>query len=362
VASLEALGEAPGRRRCEGPLGPAAGPVCVTGASGFIALHLVGQLLEKGYTVVGTVRSLENEAKLVPLRELQAKYGEERLRLVGGVDCMKAETFEPAVSNCTGVFHTASPFHFKSQDPLKDLVPPALEGTVGCMEACQKAGCVRRVIVTSSFASIFSPGKKPWDHTYTSKDWNQVSCPDQSGAFPEPVAPHGYRYSKIVAEKAAWDFAAREDCAFDVACINPPMVIGFNFNKPASADDLNTSSATLLKILLGQQAPNPNSIGWVDAADVAAAHIAAYEHPEAGGRRFLCAADEVPLWTEVAQWLKEMYPNCPVITDAPAAGAGVRLGLDTSGLKGLSGFSFRPLRDSLRSQCDSLISQGWAKL
>lgn len=362
AASLEVLGDAPGVQRCDEPLGAATGTVCVTGASGFIALHLLAQLLEKGYSVVGTVRSLANEVKLTPLRDLQRLYGEDRLRLVGGVYCEKPESFASAVAGCVGVFHTASPFHLSSKDPMVDLVSAALQGTLGCLEACQQAGCVRRVLVTSSFAAINNPGKYPWDYTYTSKDWNTVSCPSQEGVFPEPEAVHGYRYSKIVAEKAAWNFAAREGCPFDVVCINPPMVIGHNYNKPTSVEELNTSSAMLLKILMGKQAPNPHSMGWVDAADVARAHIAAYEHPEAGGRRFLCAADEVPLWTEIAVWLKEIYPSHPVITEPPAGGGGLRMSLDTSALKALSGFSFKPLRVSLMDQCDSLIKQEWGKL
>lgn len=362
VASLGALGDTPGKRRCNEKLTAATGPVCVTGASGFIALHLVQQLLEKGYTVVATVRSLSNGTKLQPLRHMQQKFGESKLRIVGGVDCNVAETFDAAVAGCVGVFHTASPFNFDSQDPMKDLVPPAFQGTVGCLTACQNAGNVRRVIVTSSLASIFNPGKYPADYAYTSKDWNTVSCPDKDGKFPEPVPAQGYRYSKIVAEKAAWDFAAKEDCPFDVACVNPPMVIGHNYNKPTSVDDLNTSSALLLKILTGKQATQPNSVGWVDVADVARAHIAAYEHPEAGGRRFLLAADEIPLWTDIAKYLKELYPTYPVNTTPPADGVGLRMGLDTSGMKALGGFKFTPLRDSLKAQCDSLIGQAWAKL
>jgi len=363
AASLQALGEAPGRQRCTEALSPAAGPVCVTGASGFIALHLVEQLLDRGYTVVGTVRSLSSGAKLAPLRALQQRFGEQRLRIAGGVDCVKPETFADAVAGCVGVFHTASPFHFKATDPLKELVEPALQGTLGCLEACRKAGCVKRVVVTSSFACIFNPGKYPWDYAYSSRDWNTASFPDKDGAFPEPGAPaHGYRYSKIVAEKAAWDFQAKDGCPFDVVCINPPMVIGTNYNRPASVDDLNTSSQQVLKILTGKQAPNPNSIGWVDAADVAKAHVYGYEHPEAGGRRFLCATDEVPLWTEVAQMLKQLYPSYPVITEPPASGAGVRMTLDASGLKGLSGFQFKPLRETMHAQCDSLIGQELANL
>jgi len=360
-ATLEAMGNAPGKQRCRDALTPGAGPVCVTGASGFIALHLVKQLLEKGYTVVATVRSTRDARKMQPLMDLQIKFGSDKLRIVGGVDCMKRDTFVPAVDGCVGVFHTASPFHFNSQDPLNDLVLPAEQGTLGCLEACLKVGTVKRVIITSSFAAMFNPGGYPWEYTYSSKDWNKMSQPDDQGKFPEPVPAHGYRYSKIVAEKAAWDFAASPDCPFDVAAVNPPMVVGHNHNRPQSADDLNTSSAQVMSILMGQKAAMPNSIGWVDAADVARAHITTYEKPEAGGRRFLCAADEVPTWTEIAKLLKELCPGAPVNTSAPASGEGVRMTMDTSDLKNL-GFIFTPLRDTLKAQCDSLLTQGFAKL
>jgi len=360
--ALSELGDSPGEQRCKTALSPKDGPVCVTGASGFIALHLVEQLLEKGYTVVGTVRSASNETKMAPLRSLQGKYGEDKLKIVEGVDCLKADSFGPAVTGCAGVFHTASPFNFSSTDPMKDLVEPAVQGTTACLTACKDAGGIQRVIVTSSFASIVCSPKYPWDYNYTSKDWNTVSQPDKDGNFPAPAPQNGYRYSKVAAEKAAWDFLADNECSFDVACICPPMVIGANYNKPKTVDDLNTSSGMTLKILMGKAPPNPNSMGWVDAADVARAHIATYEHPEAGGRRFLCAADEVPLWTELATMVKELFPAYPVNTTVPESGAGLRLGLDTSGLKGLSGFQFTPLRETLKKQCDSLIEAGFAKL
>ena len=54
IASLKAMGSAPGKSKDLAGK-PEDGPVCVTGATGFIALHLVEQLLTKGYTVVGTV-------------------------------------------------------------------------------------------------------------------------------------------------------------------------------------------------------------------------------------------------------------------------------------------------------------------
>merc|ERR1712194_862127 len=103
-------------------------------------------------------------------------------------------------------------------------------------------------------------------------------------------------------------------------------------------------------------------MAFADVEDVARAHIAAYEHPEAGGRRFLCAADEVPLWTEVATMVKEICPDYPVTATPPESGVGVKMAVDTSGLKGLSGFAFTPLRETLKKQCDSLMSLRFAKL
>ena len=48
----------------------AAPTVVVTGATGFVASELVKQLLEKGYTVRGTVRSLQSESKVEHLGRL----------------------------------------------------------------------------------------------------------------------------------------------------------------------------------------------------------------------------------------------------------------------------------------------------
>lgn len=358
--SLEALGERPVKRcRYEAALQPSDGKVCVTGASGFLALHVVRELLARGYTVVGTVRSTSNEAKMKPLRAFQEEFGSEKLHIVGGVDCLKAETFDAAVSGCVGVFHTASPFTFSCDDPMTELVEPAKQGTRACLEACQKAGCVKKVIVTSSFAAIFNPGAYPNDYTYSSKDWNKVSRPDAEGNFPNPPKPHGYRYSKIVAEKLAWEFASQESCPFDLACVNPPLIIGHNFNVTAGEADLNESSAAVLKYMTGKTAPGPNSMGFVDVHDVAMAHILVYEKPEASGRRFLCAG-AVPTWIEMANKLKELYPACPVNTDMPEGGEGLRLTLDCSDLKEL-GLEFRTLPTMLKAQGDSLVSQGLVK-
>ena len=67
--------------------------VLVTGASGFLAMHVVKQLVDSGeYIVRGTVRSLANETKVKPLKELSSENDKYPLELVDA-DLTKKETW-----------------------------------------------------------------------------------------------------------------------------------------------------------------------------------------------------------------------------------------------------------------------------
>jgi dihydroflavonol-4-reductase len=121
-------------------------PVLVTGASGFIASHLVSQLLERGYRVRGSVRSLAKQKDIAHLRALP---GAERLELFEA-DLLKDAAFDEAARGCSYVMHTASPYALEAKDPQKDLVEPAVKGTRNVLASCKKAGTVKRVVLTSS--------------------------------------------------------------------------------------------------------------------------------------------------------------------------------------------------------------------
>ena len=86
--------------------------VCVTGAGGFIASWLVKLLLEKGYTVRGTVRN-PNDQKNAHLKHLDG--ANERLSLFRA-DLLDFESLKTAIMGCDGVFHTASPM---TDDPVR---------------------------------------------------------------------------------------------------------------------------------------------------------------------------------------------------------------------------------------------------
>lgn len=133
-----------------------SGPVLVTGGSGFIALELISQLLSKGYTVHTTVRSLQNQAKVGPLRDLRDRHGEGKL-LLFEADLLQQGSFGPAMQGCVVVYHVASPYKMaeKIKDGQKEMVEPALEGTRNVLKTVEETPSVSRVIVTSSSKIYF---------------------------------------------------------------------------------------------------------------------------------------------------------------------------------------------------------------
>ena len=147
--------------------------ILVTGASGYIATHIVKQLLEAGYRVRCTVRSLKNEKKVAPLRKLVAspKYEPEFVE----ADLLDEKSWINAVKGCTHVLHTASPFPDAIPDNEKELIEPAVNGTLFVLRACVQEGTlVKRVVLTSSIAAVagdvFGHGR-----LYTEADWPDVN-------------------------------------------------------------------------------------------------------------------------------------------------------------------------------------------
>jgi nucleoside-diphosphate-sugar epimerase len=360
---LQALGGAPGTAKA-GPLTADAGPVCVTGSSGFIAMHLVTRLLAKGYSVHATVRSAKRSAALVALGDGYPG----KLSIFEGCDLMVAGSFDVAVSGCVGVFHTASPFYPAvdkglgvSVSGLEELVLPAVAGTRNLLSACSLAGTVQRVVVTASFACILNPDNPdfPADTTYGDGVWNVSSFPTEDNVWLQNGAGmHAYRYSKILAEKLAWDF--EKSATFDVVAINPPLVVGTNLQKVETATALNESSLLVYKWLSSKLTLPPNSMAFVDVVDVANAHTLVYETPEAGGNRYLCTAPAL-LWSEAAATLKAACREAGRLDNANMASAcatdpALKWTLDTSRIEAL-GMVFTPATQALQKQVASLMLQ-----
>jgi dihydroflavonol-4-reductase len=255
---------------------------CVTGASGFVASWLVRELLERGVTVRGTVRRV---AAADHLRALPGAL--EHLELVEA-DLTVPGSFEPAVQGCAVVFHTASPYLIQVDDPQRDLVDPAVNGTLAVLRACVAAGDVTRVVLTSSMAAVTDEPDR--SHVLTEADWNEKST----------LQRNPYYLSKTMAERAAWTFVERERPTFDLVAMNPFMIMG-----PSLGPGLNVSNKIIADLVNGVY-PGIVSMTWgiVDVRDVAHAHVRAAEVPKAHGRYLLVQDPPVSMRTLVG-WLRE---------------------------------------------------------
>lgn len=251
-------------------------PVLVTGATGYVAGWLVKRLLDEGLTVHATVRDPHNEKKLAHLNAMAAKSSGE-IRYFQA-DLLSPGAFKEAMQGCELIFHTASPFTTDVQDPQKELIEPAVQGTRNVLEEAQAAD-VKRIVLTSSCAAIYSDCVDLKDTprgVFTEEIWNTTSSLDY-----QP-----YSYSKTLAEKEAWKIAEEQD-RWDLVVVNPCLVMG----PPSNPNTATSESMNLLKQMgdgtMKMGAPDIG-VGIVDVRDLAEAHYQAGFRPEAQGRHIIC--------------------------------------------------------------------------
>ncbi|MQL90277.1 hypothetical protein Taro_022865 [Colocasia esculenta] len=299
---------------------PSGKTVCVTGAGGFVASWLVKLLLEKGYTVKGTVRNPgvlpllvsrlwsgwhsfllcfwcswfgvvnlvmdADDPKNSHLKELEG--AKERLVLCRA-DLLDYESLRSAIEGCDGVFHTASPV---TDDP-EQMMEPAVKGSRYVVEAAAAAG-VRRVVLTSSIGAVHMDPNRPADAVVDESCWSDLEfC---------KATKNWYCYGKAMAEREAW-MVAREK-GVELVVVIPVLVLG-----PLLQSALNVSSLHVLKYLSGSAKTFANSVqAYVDVRDVAAAHVLVYESPAAEPGRYM-TAESVLHRGDVVDILARLFPE-----------------------------------------------------
>ena len=251
--------------------------VLVTGASGFVAQHLILQLLARGHSVRGTLRSLKRADEV---RSVLAKF-DPRAKDIAFVeaDLSSDAGWDDAVLNCDFVQHDASPFPAVHPKDEMELIRPARDGALRVLKAAKAAG-VKRVVLTSSMAAIaYGHG----DGRAEVSDETMWSNPDGPDNTP-------YTKSKTIAERAAWDYVNGEGKGLELVTINPTGILG-----PALSADVSTSLEIPIRLLNGKTPGLPRlGFSFVDVRDVAECHVKAMEIPEAAGQRFL--ATEGFMW------------------------------------------------------------------
>ncbi|KAK6458130.1 protein induced by osmotic stress [Scheffersomyces xylosifermentans] len=261
--------------------------VFISGATGFIAQHIITLLVTKGYNVVGSVRSA---AKGEHLKEL---YGSKfQFEVVPVLE--KQGAFDEALKNhpeVTVFLHTASPVTFSAEDNERDILIPAINGTKFVLDSIHRTSPqIKRVVYTSSIVAIASP--------------QQLSDPTYEGGeeFFSPITYEegksngffAYFASKTFAEKAAWEFVESNKPNFALSTINPVYVVGPQAKDEEAKGEVNITAQIITSIYnLKKDDKVPETAGnFVDVRDVAKAHVLAFEKEETKGQRLITLANK----------------------------------------------------------------------
>jgi len=270
--------------------------VLVTGGSGFVAGHVVRQLLARGYTVRASVRDLANAAKVDPLRRAGDRLPG-RLELFEA-DLLRPGSFDEAMRDCRFVFHVASPFLMPEQirDGRRDVLEPAQEGTRNVIASINRTPTVHRLVLTSTVGAIFGDYidvLEMKDQTLTEEYFNTSST----------LENNPYHYAKTVAEREVWD-AVRAQDRWSMVAVNPGLILGPSLT-PASESGSLFLMNELMSGYFFYGAPG-FSFTFVDVRDVAAAHIRAAELESASGR-YILARPEMVSFSRMANIIRDRH-------------------------------------------------------
>lgn len=341
-------------------------PVMVSGATGYVAGHIIKRLLEAGITVHAAVRDPSREDKLTYLNEIAANSPGEIKYFKS--DLLHDGSYAAAMQGCSIVFHTASPFTIDVKDAQKELVDPAKLGTRNVLEEANRQASVQRVVLTSSCAAIYGDNadcQRAPGGVLTEEVWNTTSS----------LKHQPYSFSKTEAEKEAWRIAEQQD-RWELVVINPSFVLGPGINPHATSE-----SFSMVKQFgdgsMKSGAPR-YGFGCVDVRDLAYAHLAAGYLPQAKGRHII-SGHESDLF-EMAQTLIPKYgdkyplprkamPKWLVCLVAPmvnkamtrkivSLNVNVPWKADNSKSKRELGVTYRPLEESLGDMFQQLIDNG----
>ncbi|EST08939.1 NAD-dependent epimerase/dehydratase [Kalmanozyma brasiliensis GHG001] len=342
----------------------------VTGANGFIASSLVKRLVESGATVHATVRRSSSGDDV---KKSISSTATGKLHIFLTPDITTPGAFRDALKGVTHVFHTASPLPGGEgkTDAKRDFLDPARAGTLTLLQDAADAESVKKVVYTSSAASVFDPSKLTTGNMHDEKDWNPITYEYalkageglKSDKKDEVLQASFavYTASKRVAEEAAWDFVKDNKPGFALAAVNPVLVIG----PPTLGEGLSGSNGIFWEKLVTRPVRGEDATSaYVDVDDTVEGHIQAMERAQADGKRFLLTAGQ-PLHHEVINWAKAKQPSVDFDKVEVPADAQEQEERQTKFDNALSrdvlGLKYRSVRESVERLVDWAVQSGAAK-
>ncbi|BBZ47222.1 dihydroflavonol-4-reductase [Mycobacterium parmense] len=315
--------------------------VLVTGGSGFVGSHCVFALLNAGYRVRTTVRSAQREADVRNMVERAGATPGDSLTFAVA-DLTSDAGWPEAMDGSTFVLHVASPYPADEPPDEDEVILPARDGTLRVLRAARDAG-VKRVVLTSSFVAI-GCGHGNVEREFTEDDWTDL---DGEGIT-------AYVKSKVLAERAAWDFAENEAGRTELSVVNPTATFG-----PTLSDDISASVAPILTLLMAGEEPVSMAnlrFSVADVRDVADVHLRAMTHPAAAGQRFIACCDGGPITMRQAAQILRAWVGVDSVTASPVLGGTARP--SNRKAKAVLRFTPRAIEEVLLSTAGSLVRLG----
>ena len=265
--------------------------VFVSGGSGFISLHLISKLIQEGYKVRTSLRSLDRKQEVIDAVEKEVST--EGMLEFCELDLLKDKGWDEAVAGCDYVQHIASPIPTSHSNDYDILVKPAVDGIRRCLEAALKNN-IKRFVMTSSVAAVGASNHKD---EYDDNDWTDLNM---------NVAP--YATSKTKAEMFLWDFMKknRDKTNMQAVAINPSLVVGESLS-----NDVGTSNLVVKRMIDGSLPFSANiCINIVHIKCIADLHVQAMTDDRAVGKRFIASTRHIWL-PELTKLLRSNGYNAP---------------------------------------------------
>jgi dihydroflavonol-4-reductase len=240
---------------------PFMNAVMVTGASGFLGIHVLQRLLDEGHRVRAFVRTPTKVREHLSLLGVDPDHPS--LEVASG-DMTDPAAVKEAVAGCDRAIHAAATFSYRRHDAERMLRENKV-GTTTVLDAAIDAGCTG-IVHVSSIAALLRP-RATLDH--------------QS---PLGVTLGPYTRSKVESERVARE---RQDAGAPVSIVNPGAIVG------PHDPYLGESDEVVRDILRGRLPTWPRGgLQWVDVRDTAEVVVAALGRP---GRRYLVPGETVAL-------------------------------------------------------------------
>ncbi|KZL78347.1 nad dependent epimerase dehydratase [Colletotrichum incanum] len=324
--------------------------LAITGVSGHVGFRVLVEALARGYSVRAIIRKAEQAELIKSIRSIQPHL--EQLETIVVPDLLAPGAFDGAFDGASGVVHIASPLAIASDNLKRDVVEPAIMATLRVLESATKVPCVKRIVITSSIATLLS-----WEYilsddvvkVFTARDTYDPPGPETQ--FQSPLQAYGA--AKALALQATERFIKDENPSFDVVNILPSMVIGRNELNTKKEEVAGGTNKNVMGPLLGERLPMPVLGVSVHVDDVAKAHIDALSPAIPGNRNFICSSGGLygTRWESVKAIVKRRFSKAVFDGFLPLDGAiSTRpIRLDASDTEQIFGWKFSELEEQVKS-------------